>query len=117
MGGFLEQLQQECADRVASDPLFAHVTIITERKKDILGTIQVALGPVTKSGGKSGLCLILLTPVANVNFGNLSGPFFDDIKILVRVLENVAVNKSASGTNVSALEAMERVCVLLHQFF
>lgn len=117
MSSFLTQLQQECADRIVSDPLFANAPVITEKIKDILGSIAVALGPITKTGGKSGLCIVLITPVANVNFANLSGPYFDDVRIMARVLENVTVNKSPSGTNIDALEAIEKVCFLLHQFY
>ena len=59
-----------------------------------------ALGPLNEQGGKTGLVAIILTPTANANFENVFGPFFDDIKIVVRVIENVPINQDPnSGTN------------------
>jgi hypothetical protein len=113
----LSQLQQQCADRLQSDPLFAHVRVLTERVADIESEIDRALGPLNEQGGKTGLVAVLLTPTANVNFENVFGPFFDDIKIVVRVIENVPINQDPdTGTNVPAADAAERVCALLHHF-
>jgi len=113
----LATLQQQCADRLQSDPLFAHVPVLTERIADIESEIARALGPLNEQGGKTGLVAILLTPTANVNFENVFGPFFDDIKIVVRLIENVPVNQDPNtGTNVAAADAAEKVCSLLHHF-
>jgi hypothetical protein len=117
MSSILSQLQQQCADRLLADPMFADVCVLTERIKDIESEIQRALGPWNEQGGKTGLVAIVLTPTANVNFENVFGPFFDDIRIAVRVIENVPVNQDPNtGTNVPAAEAAERVCNLLHLF-
>jgi Chitobiase/beta-hexosaminidase C-terminal domain len=117
MSSILSQLQQQCADRLQSDPLFAHVPVLTERIKDIESEISRALGPLNDQNGKTGLVAILLTPTASVNFENVFGPFFDDIKIVVRIIENVPINQDANtGTNIPAAEAAEKVCALLHHF-
>jgi hypothetical protein len=117
MSSILSQLQQECADRLLSDSLFAHIPVLTERIKDIESEIQRALGPFNGQAGKTGLVAILLTPTANVNFENVFGPFFDEIKIVVRLVENVPVNQDPnSGTNIPAAQAAEAVCNLLHHF-
>jgi hypothetical protein len=113
----LSQLQQQCADRLQADPLFANVPVLTERIADIESEIDRALGPLNAQGGKTGLVAILLTPTANVSFENVFGPFFDDIKIVVRVIENVPVNQDpGTGTNVPAADAAEKICALLHHF-
>jgi len=117
MSSFLAQLQQQCADRLLSDPLFANVPVLTERIKDIGSEIDRALGPLNERGGRNGLVAVLLTPTANVNFENVFGPFFDEIKIVVRVIENVPVNQDPdTGSNIPAAELAERVCALLHHF-
>lgn len=117
MSSILSQLQQQCADRLQADPLFANVPVLTERIKDIESEIDRALGPLNEQGGKTGLVAIILTPTANANFENVFGPFFDDIKIVVRVIENVPINQDRNtGTNISAAQAAERACNLLHHF-
>jgi Chitobiase/beta-hexosaminidase C-terminal domain len=114
---FLTQLQQQCADRLQADPLFAHVRVLTERITDIESEIERALGPLNETGGKTGAVVIVLTPTANVNFENVFGPFFDEIKVVARVIENVPVNQDpATGTNAAAAELAERICGLLHHF-
>ncbi len=113
----LSSIQQQCADRLQSNPLFAHVPVLTERIKDIESEIARALGPLNEQGGKTGLVAIILTPTANVNFENVFGPFFDDIKIVVRVIENVPINQDPNtGTNIPAADAAEKICNLLHHF-
>ena len=117
MSSVLSQLQQECADRLQSDPLFANVPVLTERIKDIESEIERALGPLNEQGGKTGLVAILLTPTANVNFENVFGPFFDEVRIVARVVENVPINQDPNtGTNIAAAELAEKICALLHHF-
>jgi hypothetical protein len=117
MSSILSQLQQQCADRLQSDPAFADVRVLTERIADIESEIERALGPLNEQGGRTGLVAILLTPTANVNFDNVFGPFFDDIKIVVRIIENVPINQDPnSGTNLPAADAAEKICSLLHHF-
>jgi hypothetical protein len=117
LSSILSQLQQQCADRLQSDPAFADVRVLTERIADIESEIERGLGPLNEQGGKTGLVAILLTPTASVNFENVFGPFFDEIKIVVRVIENVPINQDPnSGTNFPAADAAEKICSLLHHF-
>ena len=54
-----------------------------------------------------------------MNFENVFGlAWFDEIEIVVRVVENVAVNQDPAtwGRTVAAADAAERICALLHQF-
>lgn len=113
----LSSIQQQCADRIQSDPLFAYVPVLTERIKDIQSEINQALGPLNDQNGKTGLVAIVLTPTADVNHENVFGPFFDEIRIVVRVVENVTVNQDPiTGTNVPAADAAEKICALLHHY-
>ena len=106
----LVSLQQQCTNRLQSDSLFANVPVLTERIGDLQSEINTALGPLGSGAtGKTGLVAIVLTPTADVNFDNLFGPFFDDIRIIVRVIENVTVNEDpTTGTNVPASDAAEK---------
>jgi Chitobiase/beta-hexosaminidase C-terminal domain len=113
----LSSIQQQCANQLQADPLFAYVPVFTERIKDIQSEINQALGPLNGQSGKTGLVILMLTPTADVRHENVFGPFFDEIKIVVRVIENVTVNQDPStGTNVAAADAAEKICSLLHLF-
>jgi hypothetical protein len=113
----LSSIQQQCADRLAADTAFAFVPVLTERIADIQSEIARALGPLNGQSGKTGLVAIILTPTADVNHENVFGPFFDDIKIAVRIIENVPVNQDPNtGTNLAAADAAEKICGLLHLF-
>ena len=113
----LSSIQQQCADRILADPMFAPVTVLTERIADIDSEIARALGPLNGGTGKTGLVVVIRTPLATVHFENVFGPFFDDIKVIARVIENVTVNQDpTTGTNVAAADAVERICGLLHHF-
>ena len=113
----LASLQQQISDRIQADPMFAYVPVFTERIKELQSEINLALGPLNGCAGKSGLVVVVLTPTANASFGEVFGPFFDDIRITVKVLENVTQNQdSLTGTGIPAVAAAEQICGLLHQF-
>jgi hypothetical protein len=113
----LTTIQEQCADRLQADSMFANVPVLTERVHDLQSEINIALGPLNGRSGRSGLVAVVLTPTANVNFSDVFGPFFDDIRITVRVLENVTQNQDAtSGTGIPAAALAEQVCNLLHHF-
>ena len=71
---------------------------------------------MNEAGGKTGIVVIVVTPTP-MNFGNVFGPFLDEIKIVVRVIENVPVNQDPNtGTNIPAAQLAEKICNLLHHF-
>lgn len=114
----LVSIQQQCADALAGDPFFAHIPILTEKLNDIASDMEKSLEAATAGGGKSGAFVLAATPTANVNWGNVGGPFFDDIKLLFMVMENVPVNQDpACGTLKAALDIAEEICAILHQFY
>lgn len=111
-------IQQQCADQLAATAFFAHITVLAEQVGDIINQAEMALGSATAIGGKAGAFVCVMTPAANVNFGNVGGPFFDEINISVQVTVNVPVAEDENcGVNVTALDICEQVCAALHQFY
>jgi len=106
--GQLESLQDELATTLQKSEFFAPMPIITEKLQDIENEIARALGSL------GGVCVIVVTPRARVGTPNLPGPQFDDVDIVVRVIENVIVNQSATGTKIPASAVAEQVAANLH---
>ena len=105
----LKGIQAGVAARLASDPYFSNVTIVTENIGDIENKIQTAIA-------KLGVCVIVVTPSASMAAPDAPAPYFNNIKVLVRVVENVVLNRSASGANKPASDVAEIVASLLHQW-
>ena len=116
--GILESIQQECADRAASLPFFANIPVLTEHFRDFQFSYDKAVGTIEVTGGKVGICVIILTPTANANWKEVGGPFFDEIPIVGLVQENVELNRDpANGTQLSALNVCENLAAAWSQFF
>src|ERR1700739_321264 len=85
------------------------IPVITERKKDIIGQIQTALGSV-------GICALVLTPTfqfhdpRNNEIPDLNGWAF----ITVTIYEDTPVNQSVNGTGIFAIALAERVLCVMH---
>jgi len=111
MSSILAQIQAECANALSSDAYFANVQVVTQAIQDLGSVIDQALASL-------GVCAILIVPTAAVKWPNQPGPYFEEIKIIVRVVENVTVNQNTSGggTGKGALEVAEYVCAVLHHF-
>lgn len=90
--GRLAQLREDAANKLRANPLLSGIEVFTERIGDIESKIEIALGSL------KGICIIVLTPKANVSWPDSPGPVFDDVNIVVRVVENVLVNQGDSGT-------------------
>jgi hypothetical protein len=110
-------LQQLMADWLANDPYFVDVPIITEFSKDIASDINEALGALTGGGtNKAGICVVLVTPLAEANFADQPGPYFDKVKVVARVIENVPINQSTAGTGKRALDVAEFIHAVMRDF-
>jgi hypothetical protein len=109
--GLLAGIQEACAERLRTDGFFTNIEVITERLGDIEKRINQSLGSI-----KAGICVIIVTPVANVTSPNLAGPYFGEVKVVVRVIENTIINRSATGTQKPASKVAEIVCARLHNF-
>lgn len=103
----LTTLQEEAVEFLRAHSALAEIDSIAEDRKDLLTAINTAVK-------KLGICLVINTAQANVTNPNLSGPHFDQIRFSVDVVENVTLNRAASGSGVTALNAAVEVCKALH---
>ncbi len=111
----LTDAQTELAARIASDPYFVDIPVLTDRKADLATTIQKNLGTITTKGGKIGLAVIVMQPVASVTSGNLPIPRMM-MDLTVRVLENVLINSGANGTGKPAANVARKLVDILHLY-
>lgn len=116
MSGQLSQLRQLVADRLSADAYFTDIPVFTEKKGDLDNEIGRSLGLLDNTGGKIGLCVIVMAPTAGVAKPNLPGPHLDTISLVVHVEEAVMLNTGASGTGKAASDCAERVAALLHRW-
>lgn len=113
----LKQLQQQVADQLTAHPDFSIVPVLTENLLDLDSEMDINLGPELSAGGTRGLVALVTTPMANVNWPEVGGPFFDRIPIAIHIWENVQTNRVTGGTQIPASDLAESVCKALHQFY
>ncbi len=111
MSSILQQIQADCASALVADPYFANVPVLTQLLQDLGSRVDQALDSL-------GICVTVVVPVASVTCPNQPGPYFERIRIVARVTENVIANQNtgAGGTGKGALEVCESVCAALHHF-
>jgi len=107
--GQLAAIQDDLKALLGADPFFQRIPIFTEKQKDIESEIERALGTL-----EGGACIIVVTPSANVTNPNIPGPYFDDVPIVIRVVENVLINQGNGGTNIPASAIAEQVAHACH---
>lgn len=90
--GRLAQLREDAADKLRQNPLLSGIEVFTEKIGDIENKILLALGTM------KGICIIVVSPKANISYPDSAGPIFDDVTIVVQVVENVLINQSEQGT-------------------
>lgn len=106
----LGQLQQEIADRISADPLFAEVSVLWEKKKDIINEVERSISQI-------GAGVLVVTPLADVTTTNLPGPYFDSIFVQVQVMTNPVLWHTADHPDrPRSLDLAERICVILHHW-
>jgi hypothetical protein len=99
----MEQIEQEVADRIISDPLFAAVEVHVDPEKNIVATIEQKLAKLKR----------LVAPVVNgagVQKPDVFGPYFDEINIDIGIFHNPIM--AGAGPTVRAMA--ERVAALIH---
>ena len=111
--GILQELQDECAGYLASQPYFSAqpiIPIVAEREREIESAIQVALT-------KIGVGVVLFMPQAERVSENIFPPYFEEIRVTARVYENVLINRSSpSGTLQPVTKVAEALAFYLHHF-
>jgi hypothetical protein len=113
--GQLATIQDDLRKQAADSANLGDVPILTEQMQDIENEILRAIGPLTEQNAKSGVCIIVLTPRARASKPNLPGPYFDNVRIVGRVVENVTVNQSGTGTKKPASQVAEYLANAWHR--
>lgn len=113
----LTDIQQETATRLATQIFFSDAGNPSPRPVAVL-TEQIGSLPtrVAQSLGQLGVVCTVLTPAARTVHPNYPRPYFDEIQIVARTQENVALNRSATGTGQPASLVAEAVAWFLHGF-
>jgi hypothetical protein len=111
----IPELQEDIAARLAADEYFADVPVLHERKENVASLVAKAIGPFAGRGGKSGICAIVMSPVATVDKAEFRGALMN-IELSVRVLEEVTVNVGRNGTRKAALSVARRIARVLHHY-
>jgi hypothetical protein len=62
----LPDIQRECEVRMNSDPFFNSISVLNYRKGDIAADLAACLTGLSPKNGLSGVCVIILQPVANI---------------------------------------------------
>jgi hypothetical protein len=108
----LTNLQEDLAARLAADEFFVDVPVFTQCKKDIAKEVAQKLGLLTGKSGKNGSCVVMMSPVASM--GHIDAMVTQlDVKLSVRVLENVTLNQGSNGTQKAALTVAVRILEVL----
>jgi hypothetical protein len=111
----LTLLRDDLAARLNADEWFVDINVLTERKADILAAIEKSLGPMKTKGGKSGTCVIVMSPVATDEYPDAPAAYLHP-QISFRILENPLINNSGVGTKKEALSTAKRVVMLMKHF-
>ena len=109
----LEQWQADVAATLAADSYFANIPVFIVRSLRIQSKIDNALAGATKTNGKTGLAVLVLMPVGDVDKENIPGPNLIG-RITVRVQEIPSINMGDVGVGIPAEEAALYVLSLLH---
>lgn len=107
MASFFHQLQAEIAGRLEADPFFtdAGIPCLWELKKDVAHEVDAAVSQI-------GAGVMVITPTANVDEGNLPGPWYGDIGIAIQCYSDPVIAPDSPR----AMEIAEQVAGLLHQW-
>jgi len=95
MASSLTSLQDQVVTRLEGQTFFSgapSIPVIAENRRDLLTAVQTTLG-------KLGVCVVVGTPTARQDRPSLhTPPHFSRINLVCQVIENVLLNRAASGT-------------------
>lgn len=114
--GPISSLQNDLREALKAHNYFADIPVLTEKQKDIEYEIEKSLSALAGEGGGRGICCIVLTPKMTVEHPDIPGPYFGNVSIVVRVMENVLVNQGDDGTKKQAGDVALMASALLHHF-
>lgn len=113
----LTNIQNAVVGRLSQEEFFSQATVeapkpvavLAEQAGDVQARIQQHLGT-------RGIVCVVLTATATTGGPIRQRPCFDEIKVVVRVQENVTLNRAANGTGQPASLVAEAVAWFLHGF-
>ena len=105
----LRAIKNEIADRLIVEEWFRGIAVFTEEIGDIESQVAIAVGSI-------GTCVIVISPTGEVADINASGPQMSPVNIVLRVVENVIVNQSPTGTSKHAMDTLSVAMRALHLF-
>jgi len=111
----LTQLRDDLVARASADDWFSDINVLSEKKADIISAIEKSIGPLRAKGGKSGTCIVVMSPVATDEMADVPAAILHP-QIAVRVLENPLINNSGVGTKKAALSTAKRLVMLFKHF-
>lgn len=113
----LTNIQEAVTTRLSQEAFFSNATAGTPRPVPVLteqiGDLQAR---VRQNLGAPGIVCVVLTPTAISTSVNRQRPCFDEVRVAVRVQENVPLNRAATGTGQPASLVAEAVAWHLHGF-
>lgn len=108
-------LRDDLAARLNADEWFSTINVLTERKSDLLSAIEKSIGPMKAKGGKSGTCVVVMSPVATDDLPDVGAAILSPV-LSFRILENPLINNSGVGTKKEALSTAKRIVMLMKHF-
>lgn len=109
MSGVLTDVQTQAVKLMIGDKYYASVKIIPEQEPgNIPSLIAQALGKV------GGICAIVATPSCIFRGTDAPGPQIDPLSLSIDIVEFVAVNRGAKGSQLPCSEVAEHTAWLLH---
>ena len=113
----LTNIQEAVAARLSQQEFFSEASAGTPRSVPVLteqiGDLQAR---IRQNLGALGIVCAVLTPTAVCTSANRQRPYFDEVRVVVRIQENVLLNRAAGGTGQPASLAAEAVAWYLHGF-
>ncbi len=106
MAGQITHIQELIESMLIAEPYFEDISVIRLDRGDIENIIDIAVA-------KIGICVLIMTPKMTVKNDDTPGPFFE-IQATCEIVENVIVNRAATGTGKAASEVAEMVAATVH---
>lgn len=104
----IDRLPFELQARLEADPFFVDVPVVVEEHGNLELEMERQQAVIKSKGGKRGVAVIVLQVVAEDDFPNLQfGPM--TLRPAFQVLENVELNRGASGTGKSARKVARQI--------
>lgn len=109
----ITEQREEIMALLDAEPYFDDIPIFLQDDKDIEAGIDRALGPLKGKGGKTGVCVMIVTAKAGPKEDSEFGPVWE-LSHMLRVLESPIVNRGSSGTLKEPTAIAERIATTLH---